>query len=120
MLRNAFADLLFGIHNQTPMDFRFGYAGMRISADIIRPDEPQTTFSRRKARGNVVTGADDQRWTRDFCMACSAAATANCWSGCSFWIPKDCAGAAPTCWNQAATSPAHCSPPPAEFGRPAR
>lgn len=60
VLRNAVADLLFGIHNQTPMDFRFGYAGMRISADVIRPDQPQTTFSRRKTRGNVVTGADDQ------------------------------------------------------------
>jgi uncharacterized protein YhaN len=60
VLRNAVADLLFGIHNQTPMDFRFGYSGMRIAADIVRPDQPQTTFSRRKTRGNTVTGADDQ------------------------------------------------------------
>ena len=60
VLRNAVADLLFGIHNQTPMDFRFGYSGMRISADIIRPDLAQTTFSRRKTRGNVVTDADEQ------------------------------------------------------------
>src|SRR4051794_29584909 len=60
VLRNAVADLLFGIHNQTPMDFRFGYSGMRISADIIRTDQSQTTFSRRKTRGNVVTGADEQ------------------------------------------------------------
>jgi uncharacterized protein YhaN len=60
VLRNAFADLLFGIHNQTPMDFRFGYSGMRISADIVRPDHTPATFSRRKTRGNVIMGADDQ------------------------------------------------------------
>ncbi len=60
VLRNAIADLLFGIHNQTPMDFRFGYSGMRIAADIVRPGQPPMSFSRRKTRGNVVTGGDDQ------------------------------------------------------------
>ena len=59
VLRNAFADLLFGIHNQTPMDFRFGYSGMRVTADIVRSDGSRTTFSRRKTRGNIVTGPDD-------------------------------------------------------------
>lgn len=60
VLRNAFADLLFGIHNQTPMDFRFGYSGMRVTADIIRSDGSHTTFTRRKTRGNIVTGPDDE------------------------------------------------------------
>jgi uncharacterized protein YhaN len=60
VLRNAFADLLFGIHNQTPMDFRFGYSGMRVAADIIQPNGAPAAFNRRKTRGNIVTGPDDQ------------------------------------------------------------
>src|SRR5580704_413532 len=60
VLRNAVADLLFGIHNQTPMDFRFGYAGMQIVAEIAPRDGAPAGFRRRKTRGNVVTGLDDQ------------------------------------------------------------
>ncbi len=63
VLRNAFADLLFGIHNQTPMGFRFGYPGMRVSADVVRGDGAGFTFSRRKARGNAIT--DDSGQTLD-------------------------------------------------------
>ncbi|MGE4045497.1 MAG: AAA family ATPase, partial [Acetobacteraceae bacterium] len=33
VLRSAFCDLLFGIGGQTPMGFRYGYAGMRIGAE---------------------------------------------------------------------------------------
>src|SRR4051812_14012785 len=66
VLRNAFGDLLFGIHNQTPMDFRFGYAGMKLTAEIVRPDGARTIFSRRKTRGNVITGPDDQALDADF------------------------------------------------------
>src|ERR1700761_4567444 len=58
VLRNAFADLLFGIHNQTPMGFRFGYPGMRVAAEIVRPDGSSLTFSRRKVRGNAISDAD--------------------------------------------------------------
>jgi uncharacterized protein YhaN len=60
VLRNAFADLLFGIHPQTPMDFRFGYAGMSITADIVAPDGAAAAFTRRKTRANVVTGPNEQ------------------------------------------------------------
>ena len=60
VLRTAFADLLFGIHNQTPMGFRFGYPGMRIAADIVRNDGSSFTFSRRKVRGNVISDEDGQ------------------------------------------------------------
>lgn len=60
VLRNAVTDLLFGISNQTSMGFRFGYPGMRMVADITRRDGSQFVFSRRKTRGNVLTGADDQ------------------------------------------------------------
>nr|WP_294523061.1 AAA family ATPase [uncultured Rhodopila sp.] len=58
VLRTAFGDLLFGIHNQTPMGFRFGYPGMRIAADILRSDGSTLTIGRRKARGNALTAAD--------------------------------------------------------------
>jgi len=60
VLRGAFADLLFGIHNQTPMGFRFGYPGMRIGADIVRRDGSSFTFNRRKVRGNVISDEDGQ------------------------------------------------------------
>ncbi len=59
VLRNAFADLLYGIHNQTPMGFRYGYTAMRVTADFIRPDGSRATFNRRKTRGNIVTDSDD-------------------------------------------------------------
>jgi uncharacterized protein YhaN len=55
VLRNAFADLLFGIHNQTPMGFRFGYPGMRVAAEIVRSDGSRFSFARRKVRGNVIS-----------------------------------------------------------------
>jgi uncharacterized protein YhaN len=58
VLRTAFGDLLFGIHNQTPMGFRFGYPGMRIAAEIQQPDGTALTIGRRKARGNALTAAD--------------------------------------------------------------
>jgi uncharacterized protein YhaN len=32
ILRNAFCDLLFGIHGQSPMGFRYGYTRMRLLA----------------------------------------------------------------------------------------
>ena len=60
VLRAAFADLLFGIHNQTPMGFRFGYPGMRVSAEIARKDGGSFAFSRRKVRGNVISDDSGQ------------------------------------------------------------
>src|SRR5580700_4203727 len=60
VLRNAFGDLLFGIHNQTPMGFRFGYPGMRVAADIVRSDGSSASFSRRKVRGNIISDDDGQ------------------------------------------------------------
>src|SRR4051794_10826747 len=58
VLRTAFCDLLFGISGQTPMGFRFGYSGMRLSADAITKDGERFTFGRRKGQGNtLVDGA---------------------------------------------------------------
>src|ERR1700760_4191497 len=58
VLRTAFGDLLFGIHNQTPLGFRFGYPSIRITAEIWLPDGIVLTIARRKARGNTLTAAD--------------------------------------------------------------
>ena len=60
VLRAAVTDLLFGIGNQTPMGFRFGYPGMRMTADITRRDGSRFVFSRRKTRGNAIVDDNDQ------------------------------------------------------------
>src|SRR5208283_4760566 len=58
VLRTAFGDLLFGIHDRTPMGFRFGYPSMKITAEIQQPDGSILTIGRRKTRGNALTAAD--------------------------------------------------------------
>ena len=60
VLRAAVTDLLFGMHNQTPMGFRFGYAGMRVTASVAGVDGAETVFSRLKARGNPLEDAAGQ------------------------------------------------------------
>jgi uncharacterized protein YhaN len=59
VLRNAVADLLYGIHDRTPMDFRFGYAGMRIAANIVLTNGEEMAFRRHKARGRPLTDEAD-------------------------------------------------------------
>ena len=44
VLRSAFCDLLFGIGAQTPMGFRYGYPGMRITAEAIDPNQEPFAF----------------------------------------------------------------------------
>jgi uncharacterized protein YhaN len=58
VLRTAFCDLLFGISGQTPMGFRFGYSGMRVSADAITQDGERFTFGRRKGQGNTLVDGE--------------------------------------------------------------
>jgi uncharacterized protein YhaN len=58
ILRNAFCDLLFGIHGQTPMGFRYGYGRMRLMAEAIGSDGTSLMFGRRKGQGNTLIGAD--------------------------------------------------------------
>ncbi|HEX5328314.1 MAG TPA: AAA family ATPase, partial [Acetobacteraceae bacterium] len=58
IIRQAFCDLLFGIHGQTPMGFRFGYNGMKLAAEAIGPDGAAFSFGRRKGQGNTLIGAD--------------------------------------------------------------
>ena len=58
ILRNAFCDLLFGIHGQTPMGFRYGYGRMRLMAEAVGPDGTKLVFGRRKGQGNTLIDAD--------------------------------------------------------------
>ncbi|MGH7120245.1 MAG: AAA family ATPase [Acetobacteraceae bacterium] len=57
VLRAAFGDLLFGIASQTSMGFRFGYTGMRITAEAIAPDGARVLLARRKGQGNTLIDA---------------------------------------------------------------
>ncbi len=58
ILRNAFCDLLFGIHGQTQMGFRYGYGRMRLMAEAVGPGDAPLVFGRRKGQGNTLIGAD--------------------------------------------------------------
>src|SRR5580698_5598505 len=58
ILRNAFCDLLFGIHGQSPMGFRYGYGRMRLLAEAVAPDGTKLAFGRRKGQGNTLIDAD--------------------------------------------------------------
>ncbi len=57
ILRNAFCDLLFGIHGQSPMGFRYGYGRMRLMAEAVGPDGGKLEFGRRKGQGNTLIDA---------------------------------------------------------------
>ena len=58
ILRNAFCDLLFGIHGQTPMGFRYGYGRMRLMAEARGRGGETLSFARRKGQGNTLIDAD--------------------------------------------------------------
>jgi uncharacterized protein YhaN len=57
VIRRGIGDLLFGIPERTPMDFRFGTERMRLSAGVVQGDTEQTVV-RRKGRGNTLASAD--------------------------------------------------------------
>lgn len=59
VLRHAFGELLFGIGGQTPMGFRHGYPGMKLSATGVSPDGSPFAFTRTKGNRNTLTGPDD-------------------------------------------------------------
>ena len=54
ILRNAFCDLLFGIHGQTAMGFRYGYGRMRLMAEARGRGGETLSFGRRKGQGNTL------------------------------------------------------------------
>ncbi len=55
VVRQAVAELLFGIQPQTPMNFQFDYARMRLVAEAVFPDGEAIGFVRRKGRANTLT-----------------------------------------------------------------
>ncbi len=57
VLRQAFADLLYGIPARSPMDFRFGYPRMRLLAEAVLPGGARIAFGRRKGLGNTLVDA---------------------------------------------------------------
>ena len=57
VLRQAIAEMLFGIHPQTPMGFAFSYAKMRLLAEA-EGGAGRFGFVRRKGEGNTVTDLD--------------------------------------------------------------
>ena len=58
VLRSAVGNLLFGIPNRTPMGFRHGTDGMRISADVVTASDGPLRLIRRKGHGNTLSLAD--------------------------------------------------------------
>ena len=58
VIRRAMSELLFGIHPQTPMGFRFDYNRMRLLASAAFPDKQALGFARRKGRTNTLTDYD--------------------------------------------------------------
>src|SRR4051812_33200414 len=57
VLLRAICDLLFGIHPQTAMGFRHGYASMRLMAEAVDPAGRPFRFGRRKGQGNTLIDA---------------------------------------------------------------
>ncbi len=60
VLRQAMAELLFGIHPQTPMGFQFDYNRMRLRAECLTPTGATVSFVRRKGRANTLMDAAGQ------------------------------------------------------------
>ncbi|MCO6418738.1 AAA family ATPase, partial [Siccirubricoccus sp. KC 17139] len=57
VLLRAICDLLFGIPARTPMDFRYGYSGMRLMAEAVDAAGKPFAFGRRKGMGNTLIDA---------------------------------------------------------------
>ncbi|WP_149538592.1 AAA family ATPase [Siccirubricoccus phaeus] len=57
VLLRAICNLLFGIPARTPMDFRFGYSGMRLAAEAVDAAGRPFAFGRRKGQGNTLVDA---------------------------------------------------------------
>ena len=118
ILRNAFCDVLFGIHGQTPMGFRYGYGRMRLMAEALDPAagryrfvaarETATRWLTRLARRSIR-----RRWP-----GFSARPTALWSSACSRWTPNACARAGASCLPLTVRSPMPCCRPPAGCAMP--
>jgi len=67
VLRSAVGSLLFGIPNRTPMGFRHGTEGMRITADVVTVPDGPSRLVRRKGHGNTLSLADGTPVPPDVC-----------------------------------------------------
>jgi uncharacterized protein YhaN len=67
VLRSAVGSLLFGIPNRTPMGFRHGTEGMRITADVVTVPDGPLRLVRRKGHGNTLSLADGTPVPPDEC-----------------------------------------------------
>lgn len=67
VLRSAVGSLLFGIPNRTPMGFRHGTEGMRITADVVTVPDGPSRLVRRRGHGNTLSLADGTPVPPDEC-----------------------------------------------------
>jgi|GEM_PF-2005527 len=59
----AMSDLLFGIDERTPFNFRFEYGKLRIGAKIVNSKGERLGFKRRKARSGTLVSLSQQETT---------------------------------------------------------
>ncbi|MGI4975387.1 MAG: AAA family ATPase, partial [Janthinobacterium lividum] len=63
VLRQAFADLLYGIGGQSRMGFRFGYPGMRLTAELLDGRGASVRLVRRKGHGGTLLDGEGRDGT---------------------------------------------------------
>ncbi|MGI3776539.1 MAG: AAA family ATPase [Janthinobacterium lividum] len=63
VLRQAFADLLYGIGGQSRMGFRFGYPGMRLTAELRDAAGGTVRLVRRKGHGGTLLDGEGRDGT---------------------------------------------------------
>ncbi len=63
VLRQAFADLLYGIGGQSRMGFRFGYPGMRLTAELLDGGGASVRLVRRKGHGGTLLDGEGRDGT---------------------------------------------------------
>ncbi len=121
ILRNAFCDLLFGIHGQTPMGFRYGYGRMRLMAEAVAPDgAPLAVRPPQGTRQHADRRRRRHARSRRAGRPCSAIPTGRWSSGCSRSTPNACARAAGNCSHPTVRWPTPCCRRRAACGARAR
>ena len=59
----AMSDLLFGIDERTPFNFRFEYGKLRIGAKLVKSNGERIEFKRRKARAGTLVSLSQPETT---------------------------------------------------------
>ena len=63
VLRQAFADLMFGIGGQSPMRFRGDYSGMKLTGELLDADGRLVRLVRRKGQGGTLLDGEGRDGT---------------------------------------------------------